>query len=758
MAREPLKQQQRFGPAQARASVFSTFAPARVDNDASRAAQNLADIAGTAAEYQGNRELETAREERDQGLRDFVSGLVQDGQRIQDGELQPIESEYYMAGVEMGRGRRRGREVWAAFQEWQAENPRPGLGSPQDYQEWLNEGLAIAQESSGIDPDVMSEAEYGEYAAVVNQVRQRDNEQFLSQLNREVRQEQLETMNSDIMALASEYDVDNPQLTYETAQNLLTRARMQGMDLNAVRQTLLTQMGNIARASGDVSILENIPEGHLKTPAIESSRLSLIASVEREIESEQYENEAAILGEVQDFLQQGRVDEAQLLLDSAFDEERIRQETRNNWDQRIHNERRTWENRNRRETIETNNNARRAAAIQGAMAGGTIAAGVTYLDAEGESVRISGQEAAEIYEAGFYETRDRSVDSIAELSHITERTRLMFPSVAAHFDNILSISQERLETGSLGPAQEAAVRSLINMNENSLSLYLEGDDLDQVQTMRFLQQTGGHTPAESLALARRISTVASPPAHLLQSRSGGIRDKLASANRTWLQWLTVDDLPLSDRFDAIDNLNIDRFNQYERNAATINWSTQIAQTAARIEEAVSREAARDYVDRVIDSTMVVNRQPVSAIGPLSGQEGTLFLNDVLPRVGLGYLAPELHAAHGDEWWNVILGREGEWNPHDRDMRNALIGEVDVRSVPGGVRFEIDEASVFLSTQDMLELESVWREGMTDERRAEIESILSESTLTDFDRAILRIFAHTASGLAPYYTPTTSGDD
>lgn len=57
--------------------------------------------------------------------------------------------------------------------------------------------------------------------------------------------------------------------------------------------------------------------------------------------------------------------------------------------------------------------------------------------------------------------------------------------------------------------------------------------------------------------------------------------------------------------------------------------------------------------------------------------------------------------------NWLLGREDEWNPEDPEMRDAFLGELDVRSADGGVRFDLDEASVYLSRQDILELFSLY---------------------------------------------------
>lgn len=703
MAREPIKEQGRLGPAQARARVFSIFEPARVDTSAAESLQGFSEAVGNAAAYASRQELEAAQREREEGLRDYAAGLVRDGQRIVNGELQPIESEYYMAGVEMGRGRRRGRDVWARFADWMAENPRPGLANAGDddvdggYNAWLERGLASAQEAAGLDPDRMSSLERNEYAGVINQLRQRDHEQYLAQINHEAFEEQMESISSDIMAMGLEFDSENLDATYGTAQNLLARARANGLDLNAVRRSILTQFSNIARENGDVSILENVPT-LLKTAELDSVRRDLIENVQRDIETAQYEGETQVLQGVQDALQAGDAPGARILLDSANDGGRLREETYLNWDQRVHNKTETIARRMRETAIENRDAALENFAIKDAVGRGTAGAGVSYRNTEGEAVHISPEDLARQMEAEVFDAMGRSPEALGHLSNLTNETGLLFPALEDHLQGIFRINQERLETGSLTQADEAMVQSLIQVDPVTLGAYFDGDQFDQLMTARFLQQSGGYSPGEALAMSRNITGVI-PDTRRTEHYLSRARNRLADENRTWIQWLSS---PLGNP-DWID-----RYDQYERNTSTNRWAAEIADSAARIEVATgSREAANEYIEGAVDGTMIVNRQPVLPVGPVSGVEGSVFMSELMRHVGVRHIAPELDASYEDNWFNMLLGREDEWNPEDPELRDAFLGVIDVRSADGGVRFDLDEASVYLSRQDVLELFSLY---------------------------------------------------
>lgn len=741
MAREPIKQQGRLGPAQARARVFSIFEPARVDTSAAESLQGFSESVGNAAAYASQQELEAAQREREEGLRDYAAGLVRDGQRIVNGELQPIESEYYMAGVEMGRGRRRGRDVWARFADWMAENPRPGLSDEEGYNAWLERGLASAQEAAGVDPDRMSSLELNEYAGVVNQVRQRDNEQYLSQINQEAVQEQVESINSDIMAMGLEFDSENLDATYSTAQNLLARARANGLDLNAVRRSILTQFSNIARnpENMDTAILENVPT-LLKTAELESVRLDLIENVQRDIETAQYEGETEVLQGVQDALQAGDAPGARILLDSANEGGRLRDETYLNWDQRVYNETNTIARRMRDAAIDRFNDASRANALMDAMSNGLAGAGVSWRQADGSVEYMSPEEVAREIEADVFSSMGRTAEAIGYLSNMTNEANLLFPAVEDHFQGIFRISQDKLETGSLSEAETALVESLMHVDPVTIGAYFEGDQFDQLMTARFLQQSGGYSPGEALAMSRDITGVL-PEQRRMNHFETRARNRLASNNRTWPQFLTIDDLPFSDHFQFIDSLNIDRYTQYERNAATRAWSAEISDRAARIEQVAGREAANDYIDNAVEGTMIVNRQPVLPVGTVSGAEGSVFMTELMGYVGVRHIAPELDARERDltdidhpilgiryraeNWVHRLLGREDQWNPDDPGLREAFLGELNVSSVPGGVRFELDEAAVFLSNQEIGELQSLWNSEASSRQQFDEATALQE---------------------------------
>lgn len=704
MARSPIQEQGRFGPAESRARVFSAFVqPKQADMSAADAAGKVSGMLGQAADFQLEREVEDAEKQREQGLQDYVSGLVQDGKRIVDGEMQPIESEFYMAGVEMGRGRRRGRQVWNAFSEWAAENPRPGIGDETSYEEWIEQGLAASQESTGVDPDRLTELEMSEYAGVIDQVRQRDFEQQNGHINRQVLEENQASWESDVEAVRIEFDPtdENAQSDlYTTAQNLMARGRAMGLDTQGMRRSLLTQFTNIAEAAGDTSVLENMPNGVLKDPQIEAARRDAIDRLESQFEAEQYENEIEQLGPIQEMLQDGRIDEAQIALDGAKEAGMIREETHLAWDQRIFNEGRQARERARNAARDRLQGSARDRALQDAQAGGTLAAGVDWVDpVTGDFMEMSPDEVATRISTSVFETMGRGPEAMAHLTNIGERSGLLFSALQSYLQRPLAISAERLaDPESLLPAQVAQIEFMLNANPTTLSSYITNpEDMAVVSTLRTLYQSGaygrepedGFAPARALAAARGIQGVV-PRQGVINGFHHMFRDRLDDESQSF--W------PLFQR----SNLDSD-------NPATMQWANERANIAARIQESQGRDAAVEYMRGSVADTLVVNRRPVPAIGNIRGREGSVFMENVLTTVVKDKLLDDLRATYEPGFLSVVLGLQGDSDPLSMEFRSAASANVDMIRESNGVRFVLEDADVYMTDQELLGLHSVWQQ-------------------------------------------------
>jgi hypothetical protein len=128
--------------------------------------------------------------------------------------------------------------------------------------------------------------------------------------------------------------------------------------------------------------------------------------------------------------------------------------------------------------------------------------------------------------------------------------------------------------------------------------------------------------------------------------------------------------------------------------------------------------------------MIVNRQPVLPMAGVSGSEGSIFMTELMRQVGVRYIAPELDASYDDNWVNWLLGREDEWNPEDPGLVDAFLGRLDVRSVPGGVRFDLDEASVFIPEQEIGSLFSLYNsEAVARQQYDEAVALQEDAPLT-----------------------------
>lgn len=688
MARAPVSEQSRFGPAQSRARLFSTFTPSQVDGDKALRLSQTSQTLGRAAGYATELAAEKAQEEREAGLRDFAAGLIKDGQRIVDGELQPIESEFYMAGVEMGRGRRRGREVWQKFSEIAANNPRPD--DPSDYPEWIEGSLALAQEELGIDPDELTEIEREEYANILEQVRQRDHESQLRHSNERVLEENRAAWSSDVEGLLLDFDPNDPEAQsqlYTSAQNLMSQGRATGLTPEAMRQTILTQFENLARQTGDVSVLQNIPNGVLMDANIRARRDDAVERVEAELRAEQYEGQGAIVRQAYDAMVTRDYGQALQILREADAAGAIQSETFMAWDARIRNA----QEAAHREGIEDRNRVARVAAreeaLDAAIADGALSSGVSWVDpVSGETQFLTSDAAARyVQDRVFNSYGGRTPEAFAALTELGANTGTTFPAVSSRFERALDIPAVRLESDNgLTQADQAAIETLLSANPNELSHYIDDpDDYATVMTFRSLHSTGDYDPREAMATARRIQNVQANPRANRQYRRM-ILDRTDDANQTF--------------FPLFARNNLDGDSEISR-----QWANGVADQAARIEAAIGREAALEYVEAVSKDTMVVNRQPVSGLGlsnRIRGQVGSEFLEALSYDVARELILPELDASYDDSFLNRIFGRAGEFNPLDPDLLSAAAGDVEVRNVPGGMTFQIADVQIYLTNSEI----------------------------------------------------------
>ena len=753
MERTPTKEQSRFGPAQSRAQVFSIFSPTNPDMSKADAFQDLSDIASMGASYASEKEQRDAMEERDAGMREYAAGLVEDGQRIRDGELEPIESRYYMAGVEMGQGRRRGREVWAEFSRWTIDNPRPGLDPEEDYNEWIANGLATAQETLGYDPSSMSQAELGEYSAVVNQIRQRDSEEFVAQMNQEAIQGQIDSISSDIVSLGQGFDPATPDAIYEDASNIVALARVQGLDLEAVRGEMITQFANMSREHRDISILKNIPQGFLRSAASNARLQNVIDTTESQIDQDNWDGQYAVIRGIQEFIQAGDLDSAAQGLAAAEEADEIPPGAANTIDARIHSEhvrrgqaaareadrlerqrlrdireaqrvaeraRRTAERLARAsaptaaEIRRQENQHARLAATLDAVSSNTGAAGTTYLDVYGDTQAISPRELALEYQNHYVrQSGGLTAEVLSQLSTVSEQTGMVFPAVDNFVNSALNgVPIAALEGDNLTGFQQAQVDFTMQMDQNTLAAYVDDpEDLAAIQTAQFLAESGQYSPAEALGVSRRISgTVAETREHRRWSNNVLRQMDDASTFGGGVGPFSPD--PTDVMFSAF-GIEIPSWNRRRNldaddpDGVAIRYSAEIGDVAARIEQAAGRAAAEEYVEDTLGRTMIVNRMPVRPVGLIGGFEGGTFLNEVLVSVGVADLAPQLEFAYEENLWNQITGTAGEWNPNDPEMVAIFTGRIDTTNVEGGVVFSIDGASSFHSTEELNARFTTW---------------------------------------------------
>lgn len=297
MARSDITSQSRFGPAQSRANVFSVFEQARVDEDAGKAAQNLADIAGAAAEYQGQKSLQDAEKELEEGI---VSGLISDGTEIREGRMDPGESVYFERGVAMGRMRAAALEIGMRLNERRQMALANGERIPTDseeYEEWREAQLAEIQQDLGIDPSGISGAVGREYAAGLMQVRQHDAQRHQAYRSEILLEDAYQSFDVELRSIWQ--NAESTADAVAQASQLVTNRRATGLDAArlrtmAVQSVLIEAQENtdpeIIREYIDASVQQNPP---LITQAQQRSLVETMNTLENRRQSEENSNRIA---------------------------------------------------------------------------------------------------------------------------------------------------------------------------------------------------------------------------------------------------------------------------------------------------------------------------------------------------------------------------------------------------------------------------------------------------------------------------------
>lgn len=524
MARAPIKEQNRFGPAQSRARVFSAFVQPRVDNKTGEAFGKAADVLGSAAEFQAQREIEQAETERQQGLEDFVAGRIRDGQMIRDGELQPIQSEYYMAGVEMGQGRRHGRNARVAFEQWKAANPRPdfdaepGEDGVDPYEAWISEGLAQAQSEAGIDPDNMTELEMSEYANVLNQVRQRDVEEQLSHINSSVLRNAQENFGSDIMGLSSEYEGDPEGLYGELASRLRVAVDVDGIiDRNAGREMILQSVINRANETGDVSLLENLPDVPFLTPELKAQRNQAVSTINSNLEAARTERAAEFLTANDDMVADGRFEAAMSQVEELFGQGLITDDQRRTQRRYIRNQRDQVARRAEDNSSTRVRQAREGLVVQGAvhsmLDGSFRSFDNIYEDDDGDLRSVSyfdDRVWAGVEARVAQQNPDDPQAQLHELARIARENQTPAPAVENLVSGISNqFSIETVAEMSPDDPQMQQLAVIMSLEESALDLHATGEDIEFINNVRAIySQASMNEEGQRASLHQAVSLVA----------------------------------------------------------------------------------------------------------------------------------------------------------------------------------------------------------------------------------------------------------
>lgn len=239
MERSRINSQDRFAPAQSRARVFSIFTPARVDEDAGKAARTLGEIAGAGAEYAAAKEIDDAEKDLEQGI---VTGMVEDGERIRNGEIGAEESPYFRRGVQIGMARATGLQIGMELQrrreaaQFDPEIP-PVPTDTEEYVRWREEQLAEIQQEFGIDPGNLSGSVGREYASALMQARQHDGQRQTAYARRRLTEQALQSVDIEVQSIWQNSETPEDAIE-QTAQVISSRYGM-GVDSSQLRDTAL---------------------------------------------------------------------------------------------------------------------------------------------------------------------------------------------------------------------------------------------------------------------------------------------------------------------------------------------------------------------------------------------------------------------------------------------------------------------------------------------------------------------------------------
>lgn len=305
MERTQINSQSRLGPAQSRARVFSVFEQARVDEDAGSAALALGEIAGAGAEYVGSKEIENAEKEFEEGI---VQGLINDGEQIRKGELEPSQSVYFQRGVAAGRSRavalQIGTELNQRRREAQLEGNLPT--DAEEYRKWREANLADIQANLGIDPSQLSGSVGREYAAGLMQVRQQDAASHSRYANERLMEEAYEIFDVELSNIWRE-GVDLDEAVQQTSE-LITSRRATGLDAAQLRNRAYSAVLGEAERTTNPELLEDY------IASSESVQPPLLSQAQ----------EAAMRGEIHTLRNRQRTQRRNAQLDAERAQDRIR--------------------------------------------------------------------------------------------------------------------------------------------------------------------------------------------------------------------------------------------------------------------------------------------------------------------------------------------------------------------------------------------------------------------------------------------------
>jgi hypothetical protein len=257
MERTKINSQSRFGPAEARASVFSAFEQARTNTTASQDAENLAEIAAAGATYFADEEIAQAESDLENGI---VAGIINDGEAIRNGELEPSESIHFQRGVELGRTRAIGLQMGIELNQRRRQAELEGTlpTDAGDAAAWRRETLAEIQQEFGIDPANMTGAVGREYASALMQVRQQDGAAHAEYANRRLMEDAYEAFDIELSSIWQE-GADLDEAVQQTSALIASR-RATGLDGTQLKTRAYNAVRGEAQRTSNPELLEQYIE------------------------------------------------------------------------------------------------------------------------------------------------------------------------------------------------------------------------------------------------------------------------------------------------------------------------------------------------------------------------------------------------------------------------------------------------------------------------------------------------------------------